>query len=36
MVPARAEYDRAKAEAHQAFCVPDCPWDGKSIFGDAA
>ena len=32
-----AEYQRITAAAHAAICpTPDCPWDGTSIFGDAA
>ena len=31
---ALAEYKKAKAPAHRAICpTPDCPWDGRSIFG---
>ena len=28
------EYDKVRASAHRAICpTPDCPWDGRSIFG---
>ena len=31
---ARAEYDKVTAPAHKAICpTPECPWDGRSIFG---
>lgn len=31
---ADAAYYEAIAPAHRAYCpTPDCPWDGKSIFG---
>ena len=30
---ALAECQRVSAPAHAAFCVPGCPFDGKSIFG---
>ena len=32
--PAWAEYKKVTASVHQAICpTPDCPWDGRSIFG---
>ena len=34
-VRAPAEYERVTAAAHLAFCIPDCPFDGRSIFGKA-
>ena len=35
VAPAWAAYDKATAPVHEAEC-PDCPWDGKSIFGKGA
>jgi len=32
---ALAEYARVTAAAHLALCVPDCPWDGETIFAKA-
>ncbi len=29
-----AAYEKATASAHTAICpTPDCPWDGRTIFG---
>ena len=30
--PACATFFLAVVAAHRAICVPDCPWDGRSIF----
>ena len=34
--PAWADYQRIRAAAHRAFCIPDCPFDGSTIFPVAA
>jgi hypothetical protein len=33
--PALAEYERVEAAAHLAICVSDCPFYGRTIFGEA-
>ena len=30
--PALKIYEEARAQAHAAICVADCPWDGRTIF----
>ena len=36
MAPAGKAYDEAMAVWHRSVCVPDCPWDGWTIFPGAA
>ena len=36
MAPAGKAYDEAVAVWHRSVCVPDCPWDGWTIFPGAA
>ena len=33
---ARKAYDEASERWHRSVCVPDCPWDGQTIFPGAA